>query len=296
MCLLGGEGLLDQSRLVKRSAASFAITSCYDRGMRIVLALLCLTTAAAHADDIGYKCREAAPNTKLIATFKPTVSLHELSVWLLGFTCKNVVFSPEVAKHAQKISILAPKEMTPKQALQLFVDAVEATGLVVQQKPDTIVIKQGPNMPKSCPDLAVAPSAPNPPVPTVAPPVEAPDDDATLKALASIKKIDATHYEVPAAAIDAFTANPMAVGKGARVVPAMKNGKPEGIKLYAIRPTSLFAKVGLANGDTLLTVNGYSVASPDSALEAYTKVREAKRIDIALTRQGKPVTIVITIK
>ncbi len=67
----------------------------------------------------------------------------------------------------------------------------------------------------------------------------------------------------------------MAVAKGARVVPAVKNGKPDGFKLYAIRPSSVYAKLGLQNGDTLQSINGFDLTSADKALEVYTKLREA---------------------
>lgn len=262
--------------------------------MRITLAVLWLSVSAtARADDLGYKCREVAPTTKLTVTFGPTVSLHDLSIWVLGFSCKNIVFSPEVAKHAQKVTVMAPKELSPKQALQLFVDAVESTGLVVQQKPDTIIVKLGPDMPKSCPDLAVAPSRP---IPTKPVPEPEPPTVDVAKLIAAIKKIDDTHYEVPQATIDALLANPMEVGGGARVVPSMKDGKPAGLKLYAIRPTSLFAKIGLTNGDTVVTINGHDVTNAEKALEAYRKLRDATRIDIAIVRRGQPLTLVLTRK
>ena len=260
---------------------------------RIALAvLLCAGSTSARADD--YKCKEADPATKLVATFGPTVSLHDLSVWILGFTCKNVVFSADVAKHATKLTVIAPKPMSPKQALQLFVDAVEATGLVVQQKPDTIVIKPGPTMPKTCPDLADAPRQPKTydAIPTTTP---EPDDDLA-KAIAAIKKLDATHYEIPQATIDLVLANPMAVSKGARVVPSMKNGKPEGIKLYAITPLSLWAKIGFANGDTFIAVNGMPLTDAEQGLAIYQKLRDAKRLDISLIRAGTPLVLTITIK
>ena len=45
--------------------------------------------------------------------------------------------------------------------------------------------------------------------------------------------------------------------------------------MYAIRPNSLFGKIGLQNGDTIKSINGIDMSSPDKALEVYTKVRVA---------------------
>ena len=111
-----------------------------------------------------------------------------------------------------------------------------------------------------------------------------------------IKKLDETTYEIDKSLVDKVLLNPMAIVKGARVVPAMKNGKPEGFKMYAIRPTSAFAKLGLSNGDTLTAINGFELTSADKALEVYTKLREATSLELEVTRRGKPVTLKYSIR
>jgi general secretion pathway protein C len=111
-----------------------------------------------------------------------------------------------------------------------------------------------------------------------------------------IKKIDESNYEIDKSLIEKVLLNPMAIAKGARVVPSMKNGKPDGFKLYAIRPSSAFAKLGLTNGDTLQSINGFELTSADKALEVYTKLREATSLEVDVTRRGKPVTLKYSIK
>lgn len=111
-----------------------------------------------------------------------------------------------------------------------------------------------------------------------------------------IKKIDETSFEIDKSLVDKVLLNPMAIVKGARVVPAMKNGKPEGFKMYAIRPSSAFAKLGLSNGDTLTSINGFELNSADKALEVYTKLREARSLELEVTRRGKPVTLKYSIR
>jgi len=83
---------------------------------------------------------------------------------------------------------------------------------------------------------------------------------------------------------------------GWSALPAVKNGKPDGFKLYAIRPSSAFAKLGLTNGDTLQSINGFELTSADKALEVYTKLREATSLEVEITRRGKPVTLKYSIK
>lgn len=111
-----------------------------------------------------------------------------------------------------------------------------------------------------------------------------------------IKKIDDSTYEIDKKLVDQVLANPMAVAKGARVVPAVKNGKPDGFKLYAIRPSSVYAKLGLTNGDTIQSINGFELTTADKALEVYTKLREATSLEMEVTRRGKPVTLKYTIR
>jgi general secretion pathway protein C len=132
--------------------------------------------------------------------------------------------------------------------------------------------------------------------PTPPPPGDGSGDDLQASIDNGIKKIDDTTYEIDKGLVEKVLVNPMAVAKGARVVPAMKNGKPEGFKLYAIRPTSVYAKLGLTNGDTLTSINGFELTSADKALEVYTKLREATSLELDVTRRGKPVTLKYTIR
>jgi general secretion pathway protein C len=121
-------------------------------------------------------------------------------------------------------------------------------------------------------------------------------DDMQAAVDSGIKKIDDTTYEIDKSLVEKVLLNPMAVAKGARVVPSMKNGKPDGFKLYAIRPSSAFAKLGLTNGDTLQSINGFELTSADKALEVYTKLREATSLEVEVTRRGKPVTLKYSIR
>lgn len=111
-----------------------------------------------------------------------------------------------------------------------------------------------------------------------------------------IRKIDATHYEIDRALVNQVLANPMAVARGARIVPSIQGGKANGFKMYAIRPTSVYHKIGIQNGDTIHAVNGFDISSPDKALEVYTKVKSASSLSLNITRRGKSVTMGYTIK
>jgi type II secretory pathway component PulC len=119
-------------------------------------------------------------------------------------------------------------------------------------------------------------------------------DSALL--VAKIKKLSDTSYELPKDLRDAMLANPMALSKGARVVPSVKDGQPDGFKLYAIRPSSVWAALGLSNGDTLTAIDSLPLTSADKALEAYEKLQKATSVKVSITRRGKPMTMTYTIK
>lgn len=118
------------------------------------------------------------------------------------------------------------------------------------------------------------------------------NDPALDAVLAKIKRVDDRSYLVPAELVDLVVNDPMATAKGARIVPAIKDGKPAGFKLYAIRPSSLYAALGLHNGDTIRMINGHELSTAEKALEVYSKIRTAKQIKVDIERRGKPLTLV----
>jgi general secretion pathway protein C len=81
------------------------------------------------------------------------------------------------------------------------------------------------------------------------------------------------------------------VTRPARAVLHQENGQVLGVKLYGIRRNGLLGKLGLQNGDMLRSINGYDLTSPDSALDAYAKLRNASHLSLALVRRGQPLTV-----
>lgn len=107
----------------------------------------------------------------------------------------------------------------------------------------------------------------------------------------NIEKVSDTKYNVQRALVDKLLSNQAELMRAARVVPHEQNGQVVGVKLYGIRRKSLLGKLGLQNGDLLRTVNGFDMASPDSALQAYSKLRDASSLSVAVTRRGRAMNI-----
>jgi general secretion pathway protein C len=101
-----------------------------------------------------------------------------------------------------------------------------------------------------------------------------------------IRSTAENEYEVPRQEIDKTLSNLNDVAMQARIVPAFKDGVAQGFKLFSIRPDSLYTKIGIQNGDVIRRINGYDLNSPEKALEIYSKLKDASRIDLELERSG----------
>jgi general secretion pathway protein C len=136
---------------------------------------------------------------------------------------------------------------------------------------------------------AVPPKPAAPPPPALAEAAAPAGADPELDQ--GIKQVSDTKYSVRRSLVDKLLQNQGELMRSARVVPHEENGRVVGVKLYGIRKSSLFGKLGLQNGDMLRTINGFDMGSPDSALEAYAKLRSASNLSLSLQRRGNAVTM-----
>lgn len=118
----------------------------------------------------------------------------------------------------------------------------------------------------------LAPPPPRPPTP----------DTSTV-----VQQVGPELYEITRQEVTNALANINDVAMQARVVPAFKDGVAQGLKVFSIRPNSIFTRLGLRNGDVLRRINGLSLGGVEQALEAYTRLREASRIELEVEREGQ---------
>jgi general secretion pathway protein C len=138
---------------------------------------------------------------------------------------------------------------------------------------------------------AAAPEAPPPPPKTTGGP---PALDPAIAA--KIHKVSDTEYNIDRSVVDQILENQAELMKSARIVPEQKDGKVVGVRMFGIRPDTLLGTLGLQNGDRLETLNGFNMASPEKALEAYARLRTASALNVSVNRRGTPVTISLHIK
>ncbi|MFO0566447.1 MAG: type II secretion system protein GspC [Polyangiaceae bacterium] len=118
-----------------------------------------------------------------------------------------------------------------------------------------------------------------------------PDDIAS-----KIQKISETEFNVDRSVVDKILENQAELMRSARIVPEQQNGKVVGIRLFGIRPETLLGTLGFQTGDRLESINGFNMASPEKALEAYARLRTASNLNVKINRRGKPMSIDFRIK
>jgi len=70
----------------------------------------------------------------------------------------------------------------------------------------------------------------------------------------------------------------------ARAVPYFKNGQAIGLRLFAIRPDSLYTKIGLRNGDILMNINGKPLGDLTEAIKLFETLKVERSFTLSLER------------
>jgi general secretion pathway protein C len=108
---------------------------------------------------------------------------------------------------------------------------------------------------------------------------------------AGITRVSATEHHIDRSLLDQLLADPRSALARARVAPHTEHGAVVGLRLIGVSPTGALGMLGLRNGDVLRTLNGFDLRSPDAALEAYARLRNADRLTLAVLRDGQSTSL-----
>lgn len=147
-----------------------------------------------------------------------------------------------------------------------------------------------PGCPCSAP-MAAAPRLAPPPAPVLSMPPPAAPVECPADVTRAVRRTGDAAYEIDRAALDRLLDQPPALATGARFVPALRDGKPDGLRVYAVRPCSLFARLGLQSADRIQSIDGQDVSTPDRALAAYQRLRQASDLTLRLERRGQEIAL-----
>ncbi|MCP3168538.1 type II secretion system protein GspC [Myxococcus qinghaiensis] len=101
-----------------------------------------------------------------------------------------------------------------------------------------------------------------------------------------IRRVGEHAYEVPDTYLDLDQWTQGSALTQARIVPAFREGTPQGFKLFSIRPGSVYEKLGLQNGDILQRINGVALDSTEKALEQYMLLKKSRHLEVDIDRGG----------
>ncbi len=106
-----------------------------------------------------------------------------------------------------------------------------------------------------------------------------------------IKQIAQNSYTIPESQFQSNLQNMGQLLTQARVVPNVVSGQIDGYRIFAISPGSLYSNIGLQNGDVIHSVNGIRVTTPESALQLFQQLKNERRFDIVIDRNGQQMNL-----
>ncbi len=111
-----------------------------------------------------------------------------------------------------------------------------------------------------------------------------------------IERSGTNEFSVRRALVEQILENQAELMRTTRIMPHEEGGRVTGVQMFGLRPNTLLGRLGMQNGDILNRLNGLEIASPDRALEAYSRLRTADHITVSVTRGGQPVNIDFNIR
>jgi general secretion pathway protein C len=81
-----------------------------------------------------------------------------------------------------------------------------------------------------------------------------------------------------------------------RAVAEVRDGRPAGFRLFQIRNDSLFARLGLRDGDVVQRVNGRQIAEPAALLGFLDRLKREPRVALDIVRADAPRTLVYDLR
>lgn len=106
-----------------------------------------------------------------------------------------------------------------------------------------------------------------------------------------IREVGEGAYEVDRDTLEGLLSDPNQLITQARVIP-----QEDGLRFFAIRPNSVFSKIGIRNGDTLNRINDVNLDNVENAFRLFEELRGQGSFRVNLTRRGQNLTYQYTVK
>jgi len=102
-----------------------------------------------------------------------------------------------------------------------------------------------------------------------------------------VRQLSKNRYVLDRREVNDATDNLPTLLTKARIVPHFSEGKPDGFRVFAIHKDSLYAKIGLQNGDIVHRVNNIEIKDPQNFLQIFEQLKDEPNVVVDLVRNNK---------
>ncbi|HET9960506.1 MAG TPA: type II secretion system protein GspC [Polyangiaceae bacterium] len=106
-----------------------------------------------------------------------------------------------------------------------------------------------------------------------------------------VRRVSEREVEVDRSVVNWILEDPSTLMGDVRVTPERRDGDSIGLRLVHLGVSGILPTLGLRPGDVVRGVNGFNLANPAQALEAYARLRTASRLELRLLRGGRELTL-----
>jgi general secretion pathway protein C len=111
-----------------------------------------------------------------------------------------------------------------------------------------------------------------------------------------IQRRGPTEFDVDRQAIATIIERQVELMRVVRIVPVQEDGRVLGLQLFGVRPGSILGLLGFEQGDRLQTINGFDLTNPESAMQAYARLRAADHLVVQVNRRGQDTNLDFNVK
>ncbi len=137
---------------------------------------------------------------------------------------------------------------------------------------------------------------------TVAPPsVPSPRTSAGAPAAppaaqVQVNRLGENSFAIDESSVNELTQNINQFMTQVRIIPYFEGNRSAGYRLAAIRPGSAFEQLGFRGGDVIQRVNDVELSSPEKMYTIFQNLRDMKRVQVDVLRQGNKTTLTYEIR
>ena len=222
------------------------------------------------------------PSAKDVNVNLEDASATQVLLALEHLSGQPVEITPEAKPLADcaAVTILNREKMPQSAAVNQIVRSLRPFGLIVERAPGGWKVRAAADAPpctaKPGSDAGVGGKAASP---------------LLLEAAAGIRSHSVNHFDVTEATRQLILDEQHELLGKARWIPEREEEVQVGVRVFGVRAGSLLDRLGLENGDRLLSVGGTLLDSPENEAKVKLALRTAKQTTIQINRRGAPVTL-----